>query len=196
MKRYAEGTTVSVQSSRGEISGILTSHGCERMAWGTAPEGDTLQFELGGKLFRFAIGKPTLADVQSIARADGKALHLIHDQPLDAPVGHPASLRRRAKASAAGDPMTTQLQPVDSPAGAPFASGESSPASPDAPLCRHSAGGVRCGIALVESTQFPGFYQHVTAPAASHYPRPWRTPEAQLAHYLAVLDRLRVEAEP
>jgi len=58
-KRYAEGTTVTVASSRGEITGILAKHGCDRMAWGTAPEGDTLQFTLGGHLFRFTITNPT-----------------------------------------------------------------------------------------------------------------------------------------
>jgi hypothetical protein len=76
-----------------------------------------------------------------------------------------------------------------------LASGEAIPlVSPDAPFCHYSRGGVRCGIALVESRDFPGFHQHVTAPAVSHYPKPWRTPEAQIAHYMTVLDRLRVEA--
>lgn len=67
-RRYAEGTTVSVASSRGEITGILTSHGCERMAWGTDPLGDTLQFELAGKIFRFTIAKPTADELR---RVDG-----------------------------------------------------------------------------------------------------------------------------
>ena len=35
--RFAEGTKVSVESSRGEIGGILTKHGCMRMAWATEP---------------------------------------------------------------------------------------------------------------------------------------------------------------
>jgi hypothetical protein len=55
VRRYAENTTVSVDKSRGDISGILAAHGVERMAWGTGPEGDTLQFELDGHQFRFAI---------------------------------------------------------------------------------------------------------------------------------------------
>lgn len=78
-KRYAEGTPVTVMSSRGEITGILAKHGCDRMAWGTAPEGDTLQFELDRKLFRFTISKPTLEQVQTMARADGVRLHLVRD---------------------------------------------------------------------------------------------------------------------
>ncbi len=63
-RRFAEDTRVTVASSRGEITGILTAHGCDRMAWGTAPEGDTLQFTLGGRLFRFTIGKPTWEEIR------------------------------------------------------------------------------------------------------------------------------------
>ena len=62
---YAEGTKVTVASSRGEITGILAKHGCERMAWGTEPDGDTLQFALGDRWFRFVIKKPTWSDLSS-----------------------------------------------------------------------------------------------------------------------------------
>jgi hypothetical protein len=80
MKRYAEGTAVTVQTSRGEITGILAKHGCDRMAWGSAPEGDTLQFELGGKVFRFAITKPTLEDCKRMCEEDGRRWSLVYDQ--------------------------------------------------------------------------------------------------------------------
>ncbi len=93
-KRYAEGTAVPVQSSRGEISGILASHECQRMAWGTEPKGDTLQFELGGKLFRFAITKPTVDDLKRIYREDGRDWSRVYDQ--DAKVQ--AEWRRRWRA--------------------------------------------------------------------------------------------------
>jgi hypothetical protein len=63
-KRYAEGTSVSVESSRGEITGILAKHGVERMAWATEPNGDALQFELGGQQYRFKIARPTLEDAK------------------------------------------------------------------------------------------------------------------------------------
>lgn len=62
--RYAEGTTVSVESSRGEITGILAKHGCNRMAWATEPEGDVLQFELGGQQYRYRITRPSLEEVK------------------------------------------------------------------------------------------------------------------------------------
>ena len=63
-RRFAEGTTVSVESSRGEISGILAKHGVIRQAWASEPEGDTLQFELAGHSYRFRIAKPTMAEVR------------------------------------------------------------------------------------------------------------------------------------
>lgn len=79
MARYAEGTRVSVASSRGEITGILTKHGCDRMGWGTEPDGDTLVFVLGGHQFRFKITKPTLEDVRKQEQAAGKDFRYIAD---------------------------------------------------------------------------------------------------------------------
>lgn len=72
MPRYAEGTRVSVIDSRGEITGILAKHGVTRMAWGTAPEGDELQFELGGHRFRFDIPRPTVEEVRAAYLASGR----------------------------------------------------------------------------------------------------------------------------
>lgn len=63
-RRFAEGTKVSVESSRGEISGILAKHGVVRQAWAGEPEGDTLQFELAGHAFRFRIARPTLEEMR------------------------------------------------------------------------------------------------------------------------------------
>lgn len=63
---YAEGTTVTVESSRGEITGILTKHGVQRMGWQTGPEQDELLFELKGNHYRFAIRKPTLHDIRRL----------------------------------------------------------------------------------------------------------------------------------
>lgn len=62
-RRYAEGTTVSVESSRGEITGILAKHGVERMGWSAAPEGDQLLFELHGGTYRLNMVKPTLVEI-------------------------------------------------------------------------------------------------------------------------------------
>lgn len=64
MARYAEGTSVTVESSRGEISGILAKHGVQKMGWATDVIGDTLMFELSGYSFRFFIAKPTMAEIR------------------------------------------------------------------------------------------------------------------------------------
>lgn len=79
MSRYAEGTTVPVDRSRGEISGILASHGVERMGWQTGPEGDELLFELSGHRFRFTIAKPTWDDVRAHLRAEGRDPSRVND---------------------------------------------------------------------------------------------------------------------
>lgn len=63
-KRYAEGTTVTVESSRGEITGILAKHGVVRQAMASEPERDILQFELAGRRFQLVIDRPDLATVR------------------------------------------------------------------------------------------------------------------------------------
>lgn len=63
-RRYAEGTTVPVTKSQAEMAGILAAHGVTRQGWMTGPDGDELMFELGGHRFRFAIPKPTLAEIR------------------------------------------------------------------------------------------------------------------------------------
>ena len=60
-RRYAEGTTVSVESSRGEITGILAKHGVKKMGWMSDGTNDQLVFELDGHNFRFTIEQPDLA---------------------------------------------------------------------------------------------------------------------------------------
>lgn len=59
VRRYAEGTKVSVESSRGEITGILAKHGVKRMGWMGDEAADELMFELGGGSYRFRIERPT-----------------------------------------------------------------------------------------------------------------------------------------
>lgn len=66
MPRYAEGTKVTVDSSRGEITGILAKHGVQRMGWMASPEGDQLMFELAGGSYRLDIRKPSMAEVRAL----------------------------------------------------------------------------------------------------------------------------------
>ena len=63
-RRYAEGTKDTVESSRGEITGILAKHGVQKMGWMAQPEGDQLMFEIGGGSYRFDIVKPTMTEVR------------------------------------------------------------------------------------------------------------------------------------
>lgn len=79
-RRYAEGTQVSVDSSRGEISGILTKHGVIRMGWFTEPEADVLQFEITGRSYRLTIVRPTIAELRESYRADGRDWSRVYDQ--------------------------------------------------------------------------------------------------------------------
>jgi hypothetical protein len=66
VRRYAEGTRVTVDSSRGEITGILAKHGVQRMGWMGSPEGDELMFELDGGSYRFRIVKPSITDIRRL----------------------------------------------------------------------------------------------------------------------------------
>jgi len=77
MKRYAEGTTVSVASSRGEITGILAKHGVVRMGWQTGPLGDELMFEVDGRTYRLPIRKPTEDSEVAWARSQGQDVRYI-----------------------------------------------------------------------------------------------------------------------
>lgn len=78
-RRYAEGTTVSVAASRGEISGILAKHGVVEMAWGTKPTGDDLAFALGSHRFAFWIPRPTLEEVRNRYIAEGGRWNLVYN---------------------------------------------------------------------------------------------------------------------
>lgn len=96
-KRYAEGTTVTVDASRGEISGILAKHGVIRQAWASEPERDTVQFELGGYQYRIRIERPTTESLHGQWVADGKPPTTIKYLPSDSQVQ--AEWRRRWRAN-------------------------------------------------------------------------------------------------
>ena len=97
MRRFAEGTTVSVEASRGEISGLLTKHGVIRQAWAQEPERDTLQFELQGHVYRFVMERPTTEGLHAQWIADGKPPTTTKYLPNDNQVQ--AEWRRRWRAN-------------------------------------------------------------------------------------------------
>jgi hypothetical protein len=96
MTRYAEGTTVSVESSRGEITGILAKHGVTTMAWGAGPGGDQLQFELNGRRYKFFIERPTARILWEVWKEEGKTERVLKYLPNESQVA--AEWRRRWRA--------------------------------------------------------------------------------------------------
>lgn len=94
VRRFAEGTKVSVESSRGEITGILAKHGVVRMAWATGPDGDHLQFELEGGQYRLDMTRPT---AESLRERDGH--EYAYPQNIDWHAKAEAEWRRRWRAN-------------------------------------------------------------------------------------------------
>lgn len=63
MGRYAEGTSVSVEASRAELSAILTRYKVYKQGWAFDQDGDALIFEFDGRSYRFSIPRPTVEDI-------------------------------------------------------------------------------------------------------------------------------------
>jgi hypothetical protein len=58
-RRYAEGTTVSVQKSKDELRALLKRYGATKLIDVTDDElGDAVQFEMRGRWLRFSVPKP------------------------------------------------------------------------------------------------------------------------------------------
>lgn len=78
VRRYAEGTSVSVEASRGEISGILAKHGVRRQGWQSDDDtGDELMFEIDGSPYRLSIVRPTMDEIKARAIAEDKDVRYI-----------------------------------------------------------------------------------------------------------------------
>jgi hypothetical protein len=58
-RRYAEGTTVEVAKTKGEILSLLVSHGATHYGFATAPDGEIVVFKLYGRQYRFDVSQPT-----------------------------------------------------------------------------------------------------------------------------------------
>lgn len=63
-RRYAEGTTVSVDTTHGEIKRLLKRYGCENFGLIEKPEVTAIQFILDGLPYRFVVEKPDLEGIQ------------------------------------------------------------------------------------------------------------------------------------
>lgn len=58
MRGYAEGTSTSVEKSRGEIESILARYGAERFSYMNAPDRATIIFQAHGKWIKFVLKLP------------------------------------------------------------------------------------------------------------------------------------------
>lgn len=65
MARYAEGTSVAVGVTQGEIRTLLARHGCQHFATAEEPGRSAIQFILGGLPYRFTVERP---DAQELRR--------------------------------------------------------------------------------------------------------------------------------
>ncbi len=76
MSRYAEGTTVEVSKSRGEMMELLRRHGATHFGFGTEPDREVIVFQLFGLRYRFEVLIPTLKQMTAEAgpRQDPAAL--------------------------------------------------------------------------------------------------------------------------
>jgi hypothetical protein len=59
-RRYAEGTTVSVDTTHGEIKRLLKRYGCNQFGLAENPKTTAIQFVLDGLPYRFLVEKPEL----------------------------------------------------------------------------------------------------------------------------------------
>lgn len=76
---YAEGTTVPVEKSIGEIVGLVKKAGAQRVAQYEEPERFTVQFELGNRQVRFRVALPS---VDEMPKFDGRRATLTNAQRL------------------------------------------------------------------------------------------------------------------
>ena len=72
MARYAEGTTVDVSKTRGEMMELLSKHGATHFGFGTEPNGDVIVFRLFGFHYRFVIERADWTQVRKQLIADGR----------------------------------------------------------------------------------------------------------------------------
>lgn len=70
MARYAEGTTVAVSKSRGEMMELLSRHGATHFGFGTEPDREVIVFQLFGLRYRFEVIRPQNSQMKPGPRQD------------------------------------------------------------------------------------------------------------------------------
>jgi hypothetical protein len=66
---FAEGTTVAVSKTRGEIENLITKYGATRFAYGYIEDRAAINFVANGRLVRFTVPLPGKDDKRVRARA-------------------------------------------------------------------------------------------------------------------------------
>ena len=59
VRRYAEGTTVAVETTQAEMRALLKKHGATHFMLGDVPGRQAVEFVLHGHRYRFAVDMPT-----------------------------------------------------------------------------------------------------------------------------------------
>lgn len=72
MARYAEGTTVEVSKSRGEMMELLSRHGATHFGFGTEPDREVIVFQLFGLRYRFEVMQADWTQVSAQLVAEGR----------------------------------------------------------------------------------------------------------------------------
>lgn len=80
MRRYAEGTTVSVDQSQAEIRTLLRAHGAEHFALAESPARQAVEFVLVGIRYRFVVEMPSRDDFTAGRRSPGVSWEVTLDR--------------------------------------------------------------------------------------------------------------------
>jgi len=84
VRRYAEGTRVSVDQSQSEIRALLRKFGAGRFALAELPERQAIEFSFGAVRYRFTVEMPTRFDFPTVRRSPGLSLEASIDRLVDA----------------------------------------------------------------------------------------------------------------
>jgi hypothetical protein len=79
--RYAEGTTVDVSKTKGEMMELLSRAGASHYGFGTEPERELIVFRLFDRHYRFTVERPTLDEVKDTLRRQGRDLSRVQSWP-------------------------------------------------------------------------------------------------------------------
>lgn len=80
IRRYAEGTTVSVENSRNELTKLLERYGAEQFMYGQDGSRTVIQFKMAGYYVQRSISRPSKATMAKGYRGSDSQLELAVDK--------------------------------------------------------------------------------------------------------------------